>query len=407
MFNNENTVPMLRFSNYNSPWNAVRVNEISDLVTSGSRDWAQYYSDSGCKFIRMTNLPKEGINLILEDLKYVSLPTDSSEGKRTSLLPGDILISITAELGKIGLVPENLGTSYINQHTALVRLKEEINSSFFAQLLASPKVRINLNRLNDSGAKAGLNLSSIKSFKCFLPKLEEQKKIADFLSSIDKKISLQKEKFAFLTQYKKCVMQKLFKQEIRFRDDSGNNFPDWQIKKLGDCFAHHNDKNGGEDNQLLSVKMNGGVVPRNEIVGKDNSSDDKSKYLKVDTGDIVYNSMRMWQGASGLSKYNGIVSPAYTVITPKENYCAKYFSHFFKFPNTVNLFRRNSQGLTSDTWNLKFPLFSQIKVAVPSQNEQEKIAEFLDILDTKLNALNQQIELTQTFKKGLMQQMFV
>jgi len=235
----------------------------------------------------------------------------------------------------------------------------------------------------------------------------EQNKIADFLFAVDKKVNLLKEKHTLLTQYKKGVMEKIFKQEIRFKDENGNAFPNWQAKKLGELFSHHNEKNGDEENRLLSVKMKGGVVPRNEITGKDNSSEDKSKYLKVDIGDIVYNSMRMWQGASGLSTYNGIVSPAYTVITPNEGSYAKYFSYFFKFPNTVNLFRRNSQGLTSDTWNLKFPLFSTIKMNVPSLDEQKKISSFLEALDTKLDELNKQIGLTQAFKRGLLQQMFV
>jgi len=402
-----NKNPLLRFNNFKKPWTTKKIDEISDVVTSGSRDWAQYYSESGCKFIRMTNLPKEGINLTLEDLRHVKLPNESSEGKRTSLQSGDILISITAELGKIGLVPDGLGTAYINQHTALVRLKSDICSSFFAQLLASPKTRKDLNRLNDSGAKSGLNLSSIKNFKRLIPEEEEQQKIADFLSTVDKKINLLKEKHALLTEYKKGVMQNLFKQELRFKDQNGNAFPSWKVKKLGEIFSHHNCKNGNEDNRLLSVKMNGGVVPRNEITGKDNSSEDKSKYLKVDVGDIVYNSMRMWQGASGLSTYKGIVSPAYTVITPIKGFYAKYFSYFFKFPNTINLFRRSSQGLTSDTWNLKFPLFSIIEVTVPSFEEQKKIASFLETLDDKLSQVNEQIELTQTFKKGLLQQVFV
>jgi type I restriction enzyme S subunit len=115
----------------------------------------------------------------------------------------------------------------------------------------------------------------------------------------------------------------------------------------------------------------------------------------------------MWQGASGLSNYDGIVSPAYTVITPKENISALYFSYFFKFPKTISVFRRNSQGLTSDTWNLKFPQFSTIKILVPSFQEQLKIADFLVVLDEKLELVSKQIEQTQSFKKGLLQQMFV
>ena len=106
-------------------WQRKKIIDIAETVTSGARDWARFYSDSGSKFIRMTNLSRGDIKLKLNDLKYVSISNQSTEGKRTSLKSGDILMSITAELGKIGLVPESLGHAYINQHTALIRLKKE------------------------------------------------------------------------------------------------------------------------------------------------------------------------------------------------------------------------------------------------------------------------------------------
>lgn len=116
----------------------TQVNDISEKVTSGSRNWAQYYSDKGSKFIRMTNLQRESIYLNLDDLKFVDIETNSTDGKRTSLEFGDILMSITAELGKIGWVHEGLGESYINQHTALIRLNhEKAYSKYIAYLLSS------------------------------------------------------------------------------------------------------------------------------------------------------------------------------------------------------------------------------------------------------------------------------
>ncbi|TAE88799.1 MAG: hypothetical protein EAZ81_13365 [Verrucomicrobia bacterium] len=126
----------------------------------------------------MTNLPRSGIQLLLDDLRYVKLPEDSSEGKRTSLKEHDLLISITAELGKIGLIPYGFGTAYINQHTALVRLNHaRSDARFIAYKLSSKRMNNIINRLNDSGAKAGLNLPTIKSLKLHAPSLPEQQKI--------------------------------------------------------------------------------------------------------------------------------------------------------------------------------------------------------------------------------------
>ena len=114
------------------------------------------------------------------------------------------------------------------------------------------------------------------------------------------------------------------------------------------------------------MTMNDGVMPRTEIEGKDNSSEDKSNYKVVCKGDMVYNSMRMWQGANGVSNYDGIVSPAYTVLMPTEEIDNQYFAALFKTSNLINEFRKNSQGLTSDTWNLKYPQIRPIRLCIPS-----------------------------------------
>lgn len=121
--------------------------------------------------------------------------------------------------------------------------------------------------------------------------------------------------------------------------------------QIGDIYVERGQRGAG-DMELLSVTMNDGVMPRSEIEGKDNSSEDKSNYKVVRKDDMVYNSMRMWQGANGVSNYDGIVSPAYTVLMPIEEIDNRYFAALFKTSNLINEFRKKSQGLTSDTWNV-------------------------------------------------------
>ena len=158
--------------------------------------------------------------------------------------------------------------------------------------------------------------------------------------------------------------------------------------------------------ELLSVTMNDGVMPRSEIEGKDNSSEDKSNYKVVLKGDMVYNSMRMWQGAVGTSDYDGIVSPAYTVLIPKNNCNGKFFMELFKKQPTLEIFKRWSQGLTSDTWNLKYPVLSTIPFMVPSVKEQEKIAEYFKSLDNLITLHQRKCEQTKELKKFMLQKMF-
>ena len=158
--------------------------------------------------------------------------------------------------------------------------------------------------------------------------------------------------------------------------------------------------------ELLSVTMNDGVKPRSEIEGKDNSSEDKSNYKIVRKGDMVYNSMRMWQGANGISPCDGIVSPAYTVLMPKQEINNGYFAALFKSVTLINEFRKNSQGMTSDTWNLKYPQIETIKVQIPSVSEQDKVSELFSVLDERIATQAQLVESLKKYKRGLLRKVF-
>ena len=158
--------------------------------------------------------------------------------------------------------------------------------------------------------------------------------------------------------------------------------------------------------ELLSVTMNDGVMPRYEIEGKDNSSEDKSNYKVVLTGDMVYNSMRMWQGANGIAPCDGIVSPAYTVLMPKIPISNGYFAALFKSTNLINEFRKNSQGMTSDTWNLKYPQIETIKVCIPTLSEQERIADMLGTLEQRIAKQAQLVDSLKKYKRGLVNDVF-
>ena len=177
------------------------------------------------------------------------------------------------------------------------------------------------------------------------------------------------------------------------------------LYRIGDIYAERSER-GAADMELLSVTMNGGVMQRSEIEGKDNSSEDKSNYKVVCKGDMVYNSMRMWQGANGVSPYDGIVSPAYTVLTAKLPICNEYFAALFKNYKLINEFRKNSQGMTSDTWNLKYPQIKTIKVYLPRVTEQEKVASLLVTLDKRIAAQATLVEQLKKYKRGLQNRFF-
>lgn len=180
---------------------------------------------------------------------------------------------------------------------------------------------------------------------------------------------------------------------------------DWDNIPLGQLFRESNDRSS--DGELLSVSLRYGVVKASLNGRFDNSSEDKSHYKVVNIGDIAYNTMRMWQGACGVSNFNGIVSPAYTVITPLSNLVQTFFIRLFKNKRTLKSFRVNSQGLTSDTWNLKYPLFREINVYYPiSQSEQKLISTFFDVLDNKMEIVASRLASLKQVKEASLQAMF-
>ncbi len=167
------------------------------------------------------------------------------------------------------------------------------------------------------------------------------------------------------------------KPKIRFKGYTDA----WEQRKLGEVFRERSERANG-DEELLSVTIGNGVIRQADSDKRNIASEDKSNYKVVKKGDVPYNSMRMWQGAVGISEYDGIVSPAYTVLEPIDNANGKFFMELFKKESSLQIFQRWSQGLTSDTWNLKYPALSTIEFYVPSVVEQNQIGAYFEQIDT-------------------------
>ena len=208
--------------------------------------------------------------------------------------------------------------------------------------------------------------------------------------------------------YKRGVIDTIYNQKIRLKDKNGLSYPKWSKTVIGELFYERAERAfGGED--LLAVTINNGVQKKENIDGKDISSDDKSNYKRVLINDIAYNTMRMWQGASGVSSYCGVVSPAYTVITPSDTLVvdSHFYAYYFKLPTMVNMFEKYSQGLTSDTWNLKYEQLAHIPIFLPYIKEQKRVVSLLTYFDTYIKNANNSLDYMKKIKKYLLQQMFI
>lgn len=192
-------------------WEYVILDECLDFITSGSRGWAKYYSNEGVIFLRIQNI---GYNeLRLDDLNYVDAP-ESSESKRTRVYPGDMLLSITADLGRTGVIPEGFPAANINQHLALLRLKKSINPIFVSSYISSSGGQSMFLKFNKGGVKAGLNFKDIKSYRIFKVSLVLQDQFENKLKRIEEqkekvKTSLKKSENLF-----NSLLQKAFKGEL-------------------------------------------------------------------------------------------------------------------------------------------------------------------------------------------------
>lgn len=290
----------------------------------------------------------------------------------------------------------------------LIRLKVDKNNyipEFVNDYLASPRFRRQFIVRAKTTAFTTIGQGDVASCTGDFPSLSEQQKIAEFLSTIDTVIAKQKETVSVWEERKKGVMQKLFSQEVRFKADDGSNFPEWEEKKLGEVFTERTERSKGGES-LLSVTIAQGIVKQSETDKRNIASENKSNYKIVKKNDLVYNTMRMWQGAEGVSEYDGIVSPAYTVITAVDGNNSYFFETMFKQTFMLQVFQRFSQGLTSDTWNLKFPAFSEIKCLIPCEDEQNKIVECVAVLDEVIEKQKATLAAWEELKKGLLQQMF-
>jgi len=380
--------------------------EVTTKIGSGKtpKGGSSVYLRHGIPLLRSQNITNDAVDL--SDVVYISDEMDS-EMANSRVQIKDVLLNITgASIGR-SAVYKHTTTANVNQHVCIVRPTQDVNAEYLQLNLTSPNGQQQIDNNQAGGGREGLNFQQIAKIEFHFPTLPEQTAIGTFFRTLDELRAATQRKVTLLKQLKAAYLQQMFPQarervpRVRF----GGFTEPWEQKKLEYYFVERSERSG--NGELISVTINFGVVKASELDRQIISSDDKSNYKSVKIDDIAYNSMRMWQGASGYSQYDGILSPAYTVITPNEVAHSPFFAYLFKKLDMIQIFQRNSQGLTSDTWNLKFPAFSQIEVYAPLVDEQKVIANFFKLLDDKIDVNAQRIAQLQQLKSAYLQKMFV
>jgi len=408
--NKSSNVPQIRFKGFSEPWRENTVGDVSYLRGRiGFRGYKRedlVESYNGVITFSPSDIDDEG-HISYEDNDYISL-YKYEESPEIKVSVGDILFTKTASIGKIGYVNFLPRKATINPQFALITPNEKINRYFLFLSMRQERFMNKVWGITGGSSIPTMSQEKLKEISFNAPKRKEQEKIGSLFEKLDSVITLQKEKHEQLQNIKKSLLENMFPSEgeevpkIRFKGFNKK----WITEKFQYFFEERSERSG--EGEMISVTINSGVKRFKDLNRYSSKPEDMSNYKVVKCGDIAYNSMRMWQGASGYSPYDGILSPAYTVITPKEGVSSKFFSYVLKRGDMINQFITNSQGLTKDTWNLKFPAFNDIFTRAPlNHTEQVKIGQLFEKLDNLIELNQDKLDKLEKIKKSLLDKMFV
>jgi type I restriction enzyme S subunit len=348
----------------------------------------------GVLVLRSSNVQNRQI--LLEDNVFVNVDKDNYNPVKEN----DLLICVRngsrSLIGKNALIKkEQEGLAF----GAFMSIFRSLDNNYLYQLFDTDIYNREIHR-NLGATINSINGGNLKKFRFPFPPKEERDKITKILSKWDEAIETMQNLIEQLQVRKKGLMQELLSGKKRLTGFA----EEWTEDKLGSYFTERKETGLG-NLPLLSVGKEG-VYPQDVSNKKDTSNSNKSKYKKICKGDIGYNTMRMWQGRSALSDLEGIVSPAYTILKPKENCDSVFFSYLFKLDDMIHKFYRNSQGMVSDTWMCKFKDFKIVKFNAPSSIEEQKaISKIIGLADVEIEEKKAYLLKLKEQKKGLMQQL--
>jgi type I restriction enzyme, S subunit len=410
MITKPKTMPELRFPGFEEEWNRTK---LANTVSSIDSGWSPQCSDQPAEssdwgILKTTSVVWNGYN----------------EGANKRLLPGsepreqievkvcDILITRAGPSERVGVV------AHVDRTRPMLMLSDKIirlrcddlaDSRFIARCVSSKESQDHLLGRKSGLAKSQTNISQndLKSVPITIPTLPEQRKIADFLTAVDGRIQQLRQKKALLEDYKKGVMQQLFTQALRFKDDHGNEFPEWEEKKLGEIGTITTGKTPSTSDEAAWIGETMFVTPTD--IGEDTKFQHTTiRHVNGEKLRLIPKHSLMFTCIASVGKMSIATEPCIT--NQQINSVSVGPGSFFEF--VYYALRHLTPQIKATQANTTLPIinkteFSKFVLPVPNLPEQTKIANFLTALDRKIESVAQQIRHTQAFKKGLLQQMFV
>jgi type I restriction enzyme, S subunit len=378
-------VPKLRFNGFNGEWQERSLAEVGSITTGSTPPTNEpAYYDGEYMFVAPGDIT---------GLRYVTRAekTLTREGfERSRKLPkGSVLfVCIGSTIGKIGQAAEECCT---NQQINAITSKAGFSDDFVYSLLEKHGPAI--SALAGEQAVPMLNKTDFARLKYRIPTLPEQQKIAAFLGAVDQKIQQLAQKQELLERYKKGVVQGLFSQELRFKREDGGEFPEWEEKRLGDICSTFKSGEGITADHILE-EGEYPVFGGNGLRGYTDSFTHDGFYVLIGRQGALCGNINRVSGKSYISEH------AIAVQCDKSS-DTEWLAQLLTYMNLNRLSESSAQP------GLAVNKLVQLKVSVPSLEEQSCIAGFLMALDAKVAGVAQAVAVAQKWKKGLLQQMFV
>lgn len=406
-------VPKLRFKEFDGDWNSIAIGKFLKIKSGLGFKAEEYSTEQEIRLLQIENVGYGAVKWT-HNVKFV--PTNYLDVHKDLVLKeGDLVLAlnrpVTNDQLKIAKLTQEDSPSILYQRVGkLDFLKEDIDKEFIFQIFKKDVKNYVLNSSIGSD-QPFISTTDLYKHKLCIPLKEEQTKIASFLSAVDEKISQLTQKHELLSQYKQGMMQKLFSQQLRFKADDGSEFGEWEEIKLTDFlkFTPRPIEKPNTNYHALGV--------RSHFKGLFNKFDSEPNKISMDTlyrvkrNDVVVNITFAWEGAMAIAEKEhdeGLVShrfPTYLCDDSKINL------HFFKYrfiqKDFLSALQLCSPGGAGRNRVLNKSAFLEISFSKPTLEEQTKIANFLSAIDQKIEVVAQQIEQAKTWKKGLLQQMFV
>ena len=409
--------PKLRFSEFKDEWIEKKIGNLINIKSGLGFKADEYVTEKEIPLLQIENVGYGSIKWG-NNVKYV--PTEYlKKHENLALKINDIVLAlnrpVTNDQLKISKLTSKDIPSILYQRVGKIETKDlNIDSSFIFQYFQI-YLKDYIVKSSLGSDQPFISILDLYAQKIEIPQIQEQTKIAEFLSAVDDKISQLTRQLELLNQYKKGVMQKIFSQEIRFKNDNGEDFGEWEEVKFSDIFIEIKDKVGNKNIETYSITAGKGFVSQSEKFGRDISGSQNENYIVLGKKDFSYN-----KGNSKTYKFGCVYlnNTGQNIAVPNvfisfrakknniaHNFYAKLFEHHYLDRYLRQLI--SSSARMDGLLNISKEGFFEIPLPFPSKPEQEKIAEFLTAIDERIDHTTAQLTHTKQWKKGLLQQMFV